>query len=60
MSGKGFLSGGGGGIWKLGKKGLPTSGIVVCGWDDMKLLGPSGNEGIMLCTKANELGLVNG
>ena len=37
MGGKGLLGGGGGGIWKLGKKGLPTSGIVVSGWDVMKL-----------------------
>ncbi len=37
MGGIGLLGSGGGGIWKFGKKGLPTSGIVVCGWDDMKL-----------------------
>ena len=37
MGGKGLLGGGGGGIWKLGKKDLPTGGIMVCGYDDMKL-----------------------
>ena len=37
MDGKGLLGCGGGGIWKLDKKGLLTSGIVVCVWDDMKL-----------------------
>ena len=37
MGGKGLLGGGGGGIWKLGKKDLPISGIMVCGYDDMKL-----------------------
>ena len=31
MGGKGLLGGGGGGIWKFGKKGLPTGGIVACG-----------------------------
>ena len=37
MGGRGFLGGGGGGIWKLGKKDLPTSGIKVYGWDDLEL-----------------------
>ena len=36
MGGIGLLGGGGGGIWKLGKKCLPTNGVVVCGWDEMK------------------------
>ena len=31
MGGKGLLGGGGGGIWKLGKKGFPTGEIVACG-----------------------------
>ena len=31
MDGKGLLGGGGGGMVKLGRKGLPTSGVVVCG-----------------------------
>ena len=37
MGSKGLLGGGGGGIWKLGKKGLSTGGIVAFGWDVMKL-----------------------
>ena len=37
MGGKGLLGGGGGGIWKLGRKDLPTSGIIVYGCDDTKL-----------------------
>ena len=32
-----LLGGGGGGIWKLGKKGLPISGTVACGWGVIKL-----------------------
>ena len=37
MGGKGLLGGGGGCIWKLGRKGFPINGVVVCGWDVMKL-----------------------
>ena len=31
MGGKGLLGGGGGGMVKLGRNGLPTSEVVVCG-----------------------------
>ena len=31
MGGKGLLGGGGGCIWKLGRKGFPTNAIMVCG-----------------------------
>ena len=37
MGGIGLLGGGGGGIWKFGKKGLPIGGIVVYGCEDRKL-----------------------
>ena len=37
MGGKGLLHGGGGEIWKLGMKELPTSGTMAWVCDDVKL-----------------------
>ena len=62
LFGNGLLGGGGDGIcsiWKLDMKGLLARRLVACGCDDAKLLGLSGNEGMVLLIEDNELGVIN-